>query len=100
MGQPSACRHPVVVISDMDRTSRVKVAMVKHNHPTNTPTVPANDYAAFDSHPVLGASSINVGQVKTIDRHKLQPVPAHHPPAVQPHKFQQLIQHISTYVLE
>ena len=85
-------RHPVVVVSDVDANSQVKVAMVSHKLPENVPKKPANDYAAFATE--RGTGFISVGPPKKVNIDHL--TPAKTPPhTVKPDKLQLLIKHIS-----
>ena len=89
------CQHPCVVVSDVDDHGEVKVAMLSHNHFQGVKTKPANDYAPFEDHPVLGGSSISVGRPRTAHVSNLKDA-TREPKIVEPGKLQKLIEDIST----
>ena len=82
----------MVVVSDVDANSQVKVAMVSHRLPENVPTKPVNDYVALGTED--GRGFISVGPPKTVNVDHLKPVKTP-PHAVKPDKLQLLIEHIS-----
>ena len=89
-------QHPVIVVSDVEN-DKVKVAVLTHGHLTHViPTKPANNYGDFG-----GSSSIRVDPPKTIHISRLKGAkPEFGPTTVEPDKLRQLIDHISTCVLE
>ena len=91
-------RHPCVVVSDADDHGEVKVATLSHHHLQDVKTKPANDYAPFEKHPVLGGSFISVGPPRTVHVNKLKDATLE-PKIVQPDKLQKLIKDISTCVI-
>ena len=91
------CQHPCVVVSDADDQGEVKVAVLSHNHFRGVKTKPANNYAPFEKHPVLGGSSINVDPPPRVHVSNLKDATLE-PKIVKPDKLQKLIKDISTYV--
>ena len=91
-------RHPCVVVSNADDHGEVKVATISHHHFPSVKTKPANDYAPFEHHPVLGASSIRVGPPRTVHVSNLKDATLE-PKVVEPDKLQNLIKDISTCVI-
>ena len=91
-------RHPCVVVSDADDHGEVKVAMLSHHHLPGVETKPANDYAPFEKHPVLGGSCISVGPPRTVHVSKLKD-PNLEPKIVEPDKLQKLMKDISKCVI-
>ena len=86
--------HPVIVVGDVEN-DKVKVAMLSHSHLTHVPTKPASDYGDFKS------GSIRVDPPKTVDISRLKDAnPKVGPTFVKPDKLRQLIDHISTCVLQ
>ena len=86
--------HPLIVVSDV-KNDEVKVAMVSHSHLSHVPTKSANDYGDFKG------GSIRVDPPKTVHISKLKDAkPEFGPMSVEPDKLRQLIDHISTCVLE
>ena len=85
-------RHPVVVVSDVDANSQVKIAMVSHKFPENVPKNPVNDYADFGTE--RGTGFISVGPPKTVNIDHLKPA-KNVPYTVKPDKLQLLMEHIS-----
>ena len=92
------CQHPCVVVSDADDHGKVKVATISHHHFQGVKTKPANDYAPFEKHPVLGGSCISVGPPRTVHVNKLKDATLE-PKIVRPDKLQKLIKDISTCVI-
>jgi hypothetical protein len=91
-------RHPCVVVSDADDHGEVKVATLSHHHLQGAKTKPANDYAPFEKHPVLGEGSVDVGPPRRVHISKLKE-PTLEPKIVEPDKLQKLIKDISTCVI-
>ena len=90
-------QHPCVVVSDADDHGEVKVAMLSHHHFQGVKTKPANDYAPFEKHPVLGGSSISVDPPRWVHVSNLKDATLE-PKIVKPDKLQKLIKHISACV--
>ena len=69
--------------------------MLSHSHRTDIPTKPASDYGNFKG------GSIRVDPPKTVHIRNLKDAkPESGPTTVEPDKLRQLIDHISTCVLE
>ena len=90
-------QHPCVVVSDVDHHGEVKVAMLSHHHFQGVNTKPANDYAPFEKHPVMGGSSIDMGPPRRVHVSNLKDATLE-PKIVEPDKLQKLIEDISTCV--
>ena len=93
------CQHPCVVVSNPDDHGEVKVATLSHRHLQGVKTKPANDYAPFERHPVLGGSSISVDPPRMVHASNLKDA-TREPKSVKPDKLQKLIKDISTCVFE
>ena len=90
-------QHPGVVLSNPDHHGEVKIATLSHHHFEGVKRKPANDYAPFERHPVLGGSFIRVDAPRTVHVSHLKDA-TREPKTVKPEKLQKLIEDISTCV--